>query len=108
MNVSLKPHACPVTRFLKTWLWVALFICAHAGAQQTTLSARVKIVEGGTQVESSHAENVVVWLIPIDARAPTRSFPNHPLRLTQHNKSFEPHLLVVPFGAVVQFPNRDP
>src|SRR5258708_8489451 len=38
----------------------------------------------------------------------TRPFPSHPLRLTQHNKSFEPHLLVVPVGAVVQFPNRDP
>src|SRR5258708_9918556 len=38
----------------------------------------------------------------------TRPFPSHPLRLTQHNKSFEPHLMVVPVGAVVQFPNRDP
>lgn len=31
----------------------------------------------------------------------------HP-RLTQHNKSFVPHLLVVPVGSVVEFPNRDP
>jgi hypothetical protein len=28
--------------------------------------------------------------------------------LTQHHKSFDPHLLVVPVGASVQFPNRDP
>jgi hypothetical protein len=34
--------------------------------------------------------------------------PKQPLRLTQHNKSFEPHVLVVPVGSVVEFPNRDP
>jgi plastocyanin len=108
MTVLLKSHALPVTGFLRTWFWVALFVGAQAGAQQTTLSARVKVVESGTKSESSHAENVVVWLSPIGAQTATRPFPNHPLRLTQHNKSFEPHLLVVPVGAVVQFPNRDP
>jgi len=34
--------------------------------------------------------------------------PSGPLRLTQHNKTFEPHLLIVPVGAAVEFPNRDP
>src|SRR5256885_8877747 len=29
-------------------------------------------------------------------------------RLAQHNKSFEPHVVVVPVGSVVAFPNRDP
>jgi hypothetical protein len=28
--------------------------------------------------------------------------------LVQYNKTFEPHVLVVPVGAVVAFPNRDP
>jgi hypothetical protein len=31
-----------------------------------------------------------------------------PLRLTQKNKTFDPHVLVVPAGAAVEFPNRDP
>jgi hypothetical protein len=31
----------------------------------------------------------------------------HP-QLVQKNKSFQPHLLVVPVGSVVEFPNRDP
>ncbi len=30
------------------------------------------------------------------------------LRLAQKNKSFEPHILVVPAGSMVEFPNRDP
>ena len=29
-------------------------------------------------------------------------------RLVQKNKSFEPHILVVPAGSMVEFPNRDP
>ncbi|HTZ96832.1 MAG TPA: hypothetical protein VMB18_10565 [Terriglobales bacterium] len=29
-------------------------------------------------------------------------------RLTQKNKSFQPHVLVVPVGSKVEFPNRDP
>ena len=29
-------------------------------------------------------------------------------RLVQRNKSFDPHLLIVPVGSVVAFPNRDP
>jgi hypothetical protein len=95
------------------WMTLAVLLaCTHAGAQEPTLSARVKVVESGAKTgppqAGNDAENVVVWLSPIGTHAPTRPFPNHLLRLTQRNKSFEPHLLVVPVGAVVQFPNRDP
>jgi plastocyanin len=51
---------------------------------------------------------VVVWLTPAGNSAPTPPVSKQPLRLTQHNKSFEPHVLIVPVGSVVQFPNRDP
>jgi plastocyanin len=51
---------------------------------------------------------VVVWLTPVSRQAKPVPAPSQPLVLSQHNKSFEPHLLVVPVGAVVQFPNRDP
>jgi plastocyanin len=55
-----------------------------------------------------HPENVVVWLTPADAEPTAKFVPKQRLVLVQHHKSFEPHLLVVPVGAVVQFPNRDP
>ena len=77
-------------RSWEAWLYVVLFVSAQAGAQETTLSARVKVVAAGEKAESSHAENVVVWLSPIGAQTATKPFPSHPLRLTQHNKSFEP------------------
>jgi hypothetical protein len=34
--------------------------------------------------------------------------PGQRLRLLQKDKRFEPHVLVVPVGAAVEFPNRDP
>jgi plastocyanin len=85
-----------------------LLVCLQASAQETTLSGRIKVLESSPKTEPSHEENVVVWLSPIGAHTLTKPFPDHSLRLTQHNKSFEPHLLVVPVGAVVQFPNQDP
>ena len=89
------------------WLGILLALSAFAGGQET-LSARVRVVDTDGKGEAPHADGVVVWLSPIGAHSSAKTLPNHPLRLTQHNKSFEPHLLVVPVGAVVQFPNRDP
>ncbi|MBV9339324.1 MAG: hypothetical protein JO159_00355 [Acidobacteria bacterium] len=89
----------------------ALMICfGSARAQQTTVKARIKIIEEEHQKPSAHDENAVLWLNPLGAQtAPGQHrSPAGPLRLTQHNKSFVPHLLVVPVGAVVEFPNRDP
>jgi plastocyanin len=82
-------------------------VCARAEAQETTLTARVQVAGEKAQT-STHLQNVVVWLSPADSHTSVRSFPAGRLRLTQHHKSFEPHLLVVPVGAVVEFPNRDP
>jgi len=81
---------------------------AIASAQKVTLTARVKIVHQDKTAESAHAENVVVWLNPIGTAPHFDPTTTPPLRLTQHHKSFEPHILVVPVGALVQFPNHDP
>ena len=97
-------------RNLRNWLAVASIMLAAAPifAQQVTLSGRVKLVSAEKPTESPHAGGVVVWLTPLDSRIPLKPFHTGPLKLVQHNKSFEPHLLVVPVGAVVEFPNRDP
>lgn len=88
----------------------AILLClisSLAAAQDTTVSARVKLVDPARKAESPHAENVVVWLSPVGTPTPSAS-PAQPPKLTQHHKSFEPHVLVVRVGSVVQFPNRDP
>src|SRR5256885_7810537 len=91
----------------KALIGIISLLCACAQAQNVTVSARVKVIDNHLSSESLHAENVVVWLTPIGG-ATAKVDPKQPLVLVQHHKSFEPHLLVVPVGAVVQFPNRDP
>jgi len=57
------------------------------------------------------ASNVAVWLTPLDRTslgAATSARPQNPPRLVQRNKTFEPHLLIVPVGTMVEFPNKDP
>jgi plastocyanin len=53
---------------------------------------------------------VIVWLTPAgepgSSEAPLPS--KHRYSLTQANKTFEPHILVIPVGAQVEFPNKDP
>jgi hypothetical protein len=98
------------SRIWAVLICIAGLLCAeeYGYAQEVTVSARVKVTENDRNLESLHAKNVVVWLTPIGAQPVAKFVPKQPMRLTQHNKSFEPHLLVVPVGAMVQFPNRDP
>lgn len=98
---------------MNRWLGVVLVFavgvsCGRSWSQEVTLTARVKVVDGDVNLRSAQVENIVVWLTPTDGRPLSPLVPDQPLRLTQHHKSFQPHLLVVPVGAVVQFPNHDP
>ena len=54
--------------------------------------------------------NVVVWLSPLKAGgvAPMMQARQPVYRLVQKDKMFTPHLLVVPTGSQVEFPNQDP
>ncbi|MCI0347933.1 MAG: hypothetical protein L0Z53_00775 [Acidobacteriales bacterium] len=80
-------------------------------AQQASITGNVEVTkenEGPSSVEQS---SVVVWLNPISASAqeslPTaRTQPQFVLH--QRDKTFSPHLLVVPVGTAVSFPNHDP
>jgi plastocyanin len=87
-------------------IWFGLR-CARA--QVATVSARVE-VEGAAKGGHGPSPITVVWLTAVSGGAGGRTFdaPNATLRLTQRNKSFDPHVLVVPAGAAVEFPNRDP
>ncbi len=80
-------------------------------AQDVTVTADVALVNGAKKSKAQKAGNVVLWLTPVGGATPP-SLPaaqdsNRP-RLVQKNKSFEPHVLVVPVGSSVEFPNRDP
>jgi len=92
-----------------SWLGLLLGSVLAVG-QEATVTARVALVSGKKN-RSRDASNVVLWLTPTDATArlpiPASQSTARP-RLTQHNKSFEPHVLVIRVGELVEFPNRDP
>jgi len=89
-----------------------LLLCpAPALTQQVTVTANVAVANSGKKGRAPDASNVVLWLTPVGdsaaANLPARQDAPLP-RLVQKNKSFEPHVLVVRVGSVVEFPNKDP
>jgi plastocyanin len=60
---------------------------------------------------AADSSNIVAWLTPLEpvAKAATaETSQQKKFQLVQHDKTFLPHVLVVPVGTVVEFPNRDP
>jgi len=98
------------------WLMALASACAVM-AQQNTVTAHVAITRKlETKQEKApsvpaDASNVVIWLKPLEhsaAEVGGVEAGRKRMQLVQRNKSFQPHLLVVPVGSVVDFPNRDP
>jgi len=106
-------------RMIPACLWLAalcLLWPSPAPAQDASVTGEVEIVNAsagnhGARSGKPDASSVVVWLIPADHTGPPTlaSHVQRPVpQLVQHNKTIEPHLLVVEVGSTVQFPNRDP
>jgi len=78
-------------------------------AQQTMVTATVAVMSG-KKTKSHNASDVVIWLSSTDGAVikPAAVNQSSRPRLLQKDKSFQPHILVVPVGSLVQFPNRDP
>jgi plastocyanin len=82
---------------------------SFAESQSTDVQVRIELLEGKAK-KSVGQGNIVVWLSPgpgLTAAALSPPAPGH-FRMEQKNKSFHPHLLVVPIGSTVEFPNLDP
>jgi len=94
---------------LLIWLLVA---SATLCAQGLTVTGHVTMVAPASRGGPADNSNAVVYLTPLGTTtgaAQVRNEPAaHPFRLVQKNKRFTPHILVVPAGAVVEFPNYDP
>lgn len=91
-----------------------IFIVALTGALCCGMAERLEAADvvGKVQIVSDKNEDasgVVVSLSPLNSAqaASLRQAPIHST-LTQKSKKFSPHLLVIPPGSVVDFPNRDP
>jgi len=92
--------------------WMAIPLCcavlfspAVRGQQERT-DVRVALV--AQSAKSNRTEPAVVWLEPLAGTAIPAFPPRKGYTLLQKNRTFQPHLLVIPVGSVVQFPNADP
>ncbi len=98
------------------WIvWICAAVSARAQNNAVTLRVAVHRQIAGKQEKPAKANvddsNVVVWLKPLEpeVKAGAGDEASHKkFQLVQHNKTFLPHVLVVPVGTVVDFPNRDP
>lgn len=66
------------------------------------------VVIGGQTAGFADKSDVVVWLSPTGETPRARPTPGKRFKIVQQGKRFQPHLLVVPSGSIVDFPNLDP
>jgi plastocyanin len=85
---------------------------ACARAQGVDVTAQVRMQEKAAAAkhkEGPSPADVVLWLTPLEPNGhPASTGHPGPFRLVQKDKQFTPHLLVVPTGSNVEFPNHDP
>src|SRR6266498_3955470 len=95
-----------------TWPWLICFSLTVAAVinQAATITGTVALIDSRSpQVrKKKDFSGVVVWLDPVGppARAPVSS--PRPAEMVQKGKKFTPHVLAIPVGASVEFPNFDP
>ena len=95
-----------------SWVKIAAFVVLLASALtihsqqllEVTAQAGQTSAEGKTRVESPAA----IWLTPLHASKLATPTASQNFTLLQKNKQFTPHLLIVPVGSIVHFPNADP
>lgn len=88
----------------------AAMLCAQTPAiseHRTEVTARLVTAQAGKTKKSEQHPPAVIWLTPVSLHLIPAASPGR-FTLTQKNKMFTPHLLVVPVGSTVAFPNADP
>jgi plastocyanin len=76
--------------------------------QQVTVTGRIELFRDGI-AQHQDSSDAVVWLTPLGDSGEPQAVAGSPRQqLVQKNKSFLPHVLVVPVGVPVAFPNKDP
>jgi len=95
--------ACTIAIYALTW--GASSAHAQEPAQATgELIGHVELKKDPDE----HVPATVVWLKPVSEASATEAPPPGRFTLVQKKRMFSPHLLVIPVGSVVVFPNADP
>jgi plastocyanin len=82
---------------------------APIGNSAYELTVQVGLVPAYSAGPWEDGRHVVVCLVPTKPGQMARLHTEQPhYRIIQYHKMFEPRLLVIPAGGIVEFPNRDP
>ena len=86
------------------------FGVAEVSAESGNVTAHVELSKSRAQPGKGAGDsgNVVMWLSPLTGTPQPAATKVTHFRLVQKDKQFTPHLLVVPVGSSVEFPNLDP
>ena len=99
-----QAHPC---RRTGTILLCLTALVSFAQAQTVEVTAHVLVTQRSHHASHRDSGDVVLWLTPNDKTLlPPREQRSY--TLAQKNKQFIPHILVVPTGSTVDFPNLDP
>lgn len=83
----------------------AFVLSAQGPPPAASVAGHVELPRVGA---SAHEPAVVVWLSPVNVSVELPSVQPGRFKLIQKNRMFSPHLLVIPVGSTVAFPNADP
>jgi plastocyanin len=101
--------ASPARLFCRTILTASLLVTVGDAMLQAA-EVKAQLVTGASQAVAHKAwksPSAVIWLKPLQPGVARAAEPGK-FTLLQKNKMFTPHLLVVPVGSSVAFPNADP
>jgi plastocyanin len=102
-------HAFPRWLQLRCAWPLLLLISVAACGQNVAVTGSIEIVRTRSHQKGLANGGVVVWLTPLsESGSENALLPARRAVLLQKNKTFEPHLLVIPVGSEVDFPNKDP
>jgi len=90
------------------WRWLICFSGISLSLAASVVTGRVELADSrdpAVRKQKNYA-GVVLWLEPVGRAAPLPAPAK--VQMLQKGKSFLPHVLAIPVGATVDFPNLDP
>ena len=90
-------------------MWASLIFFSPLAILAATVSGRVELKDSRDPAVRKKLDysGVVVSLKPVNGALPVR-LANARARMVQRHKTFTPHVLAIPIGTTVDFPNFDP
>jgi plastocyanin len=110
-------QACKLNKWLHSVVVLTLAVTCMRGliaqggsnaTQVTVPNADLRLHIASSLPGKRRAAPAVLWLQPVTGTSSLRFSPSGTYTLLQKNRTFIPHLLVIPVGSVVRFPNDDP